>query len=195
MLDAPEREQVLVGWNATRANYPRGSGIHELFKQQVERTPEAVAVVFGGKELTYRELDEQSEELARYLCALGVHERANVAICAEPSPEMIIGLLATLKAGAAYVPIDPKYPEERILFMLAETEAAVVLTRKALAERFSAGKVRAVCLDGQREAIDRPVELPRGVGAGAIWPLCSLPRAQPASPREFACLIGRSIGW
>ena len=116
---------------------------------------QAVAVVFGEQELSYRELNDRSERLAGYLSSLGVSSGARVAICSEPSVEMIVGLLGVLKTGAAYVPIDPKYPEERICFMLAETEAAVVLTQERLVSRFSGMAIKPVCLDTGWDSIER----------------------------------------
>ncbi len=106
------------GVESTAMDYPRDRGIHEVFEEQVRGRPEAVAVVFGGEKLTYRELDVRSGRLAGYLRMVGVGGGARVAISMEPSVEMIVGLLGILKVGAAYVPIDPHYPEERIGFML-----------------------------------------------------------------------------
>jgi non-ribosomal peptide synthetase component F len=154
LLTETERERILVEWNATGVEYPRDRGIHKLFEEQVRRSPQAVAVVFGGRELSYAELDERSGRLARYLSSLGVGEGARVALCMEPSVEMIVGLLGILKVGAAYVPIDPKYPLERICFMLADSGAGVLLTRKGLLSRFSDKAVKSVCLDGDWEAME-----------------------------------------
>jgi amino acid adenylation domain-containing protein len=154
MMPGCERERILVEWNATGVDYPRDRSIDQLFEEQAKRTPRAVAVVFGEQELTYGELDLRSGELAHYLGSLGVRAGARVGICIEPSIEMIVGLLGILKAGAAYVPIDPKYPEERISFMLADTEAAVLLTRKGLESRFSGDGVKAVYLDTGWEPIE-----------------------------------------
>jgi amino acid adenylation domain-containing protein len=151
MMSDREREQILVEWNATRVDYPRDRCIHELFEEQAKRTPQAIAVMFGEEELSYGELDERSGQLARYLRRLGVAAGARSAICIEPSVEMVVGLLGILKAGAAYVPIDPNYPQERISFMLADTQAAVLLTRKGLASQFSGSGIRIVCLDGDWE--------------------------------------------
>jgi amino acid adenylation domain-containing protein len=155
LLSKVERDQILINWNATRVQYPRDRRVHELFEAQARRTPQAVAVAFGEQELRYGELDDRSRELGHYLRRLGVGSGAKVAICLEPSTDMIVGLLGILKAGAAYVPIDPDYPEERISFMLADTEAMLVLTCKSLAWRFSNNGIRTVCLDTGGESIER----------------------------------------
>ena len=154
MMPDRERKRILIEWNATTVDYPRDCYIHKLFEEQAKQTPQAVAVVFGEKELRYGELDHRSAQLARYLSSLGVGPGARVAICVEPSADMVVGLLGILKAGAAYVPIDPRYPEERISFILADTDAAALLTRKGLASRFSLDGLKIVCLDGEWEAIE-----------------------------------------
>jgi non-ribosomal peptide synthetase component F len=163
LLTENERNQILVEWNATGVEYPRDRCIHELFASQARRNPEAIAAVFGEQRISYGELERRSEELAGHLRALGVSSGARAAICVEPSVEMIVGLLGILKAGAVYVPIDPEYPEERIAFMLAESETAVVLTHKRLAAQFSGKAIKSVWLDGGWETIGRieDVEPPR----------------------------------
>ncbi|HEY5953489.1 MAG TPA: amino acid adenylation domain-containing protein, partial [Terrimicrobiaceae bacterium] len=155
MMTEAERNQIVVEWNATGVEYPRDRCIHELFASQARRDPQAIAAVFGEQEISYGELERRSGRLAGHLRALGVVPGARVAICVDPSVEMIVGLLAILKAGAAYVPIDPEYPEERIDFMLAETEAAVVLAHRRLAAQFSGKAIKSVWLDGGWEALER----------------------------------------
>ncbi|HEX9935823.1 MAG TPA: amino acid adenylation domain-containing protein, partial [Longimicrobium sp.] len=132
LLDATERRQVVEEWNATWAPHPAGLCFHHLVEAQVERTPGAAAVVFEGKTLTYRELNERANRLARHLRRLGVGPEARVAVCLERSPEMVVAVLATFKAGGAYVPLDPAYPADRLAFMLADSAAAVLLTTEAL---------------------------------------------------------------
>ncbi len=134
VLPAEELAQ-LAQWNATEAEYPQHLCLHQLFEQQVERNPNATAVVFEGCSLTYGELNHQANQLAHRLLALGVQPDDRVAICVERSLEMIIGLLGILKAGAGYVPLDPAYPDERLAYMLADSEPVVLLTQRALAER------------------------------------------------------------
>ncbi|AMO93273.1 D-alanine--poly(phosphoribitol) ligase, subunit 1 [Collimonas fungivorans] len=129
LLSEVERRQVLVEWNTTRSEFPTGRCVHELFEEQVARCPEAVAVVFEDRQLTYGELNARSNQLAHYLRDLGVEPDMLVAICVERSLEMVVGLLGILKAGAAYVPLDPEYPPERLAYMLEDTVAQVLLTQ------------------------------------------------------------------
>ncbi|MEN6375767.1 MAG: AMP-binding protein, partial [Smithella sp.] len=107
VLTESERHQLLVEWNTTQIDYPREKCIHELFEEQVERTPDAVALIFEGQRLTYSELNRRANQLARYLINLGVGSDVLVGICMERSLEMVVGLLGILKAGGAYVPLDP----------------------------------------------------------------------------------------
>ena len=124
----PEAERRwMEEWNATAAPYPAGSCVHELFEAQVERTPGATAVAFGGRALTYAELNARANRLAHELRARGVGPDARVAICAERGPEVMVALLAVLKAGGAYVPLDPAYPAERLRYMLRDSAPVAVL--------------------------------------------------------------------
>src|SRR5258708_9483268 len=118
LLTAPERQQVPYEWNDTKTEFPGELCIHQLFEEQVEKTSEAVAVVFEDDSLTYAELNRRANQLAHYLGELGVRPDARVAICVERRFHMIAGLLPVLKAGGAYVPLDPAYPAERIAFFL-----------------------------------------------------------------------------
>ncbi|MEO5782430.1 MAG: amino acid adenylation domain-containing protein [Ginsengibacter sp.] len=128
MIPAEERYKILVEFNDTAANYPYQKTVVELFEEQVAKTPEAIALVFKQEQLTYKELNEKANQLGHYLRSIGVKEETLVPLCISRSIEMIIGILGVLKAGAAYVPIDPEYPAERINFILKDTNAAVVLT-------------------------------------------------------------------
>ncbi len=130
MLPQAERQQLLYEWNDTRTAFPADKCVHELFEEQVARTPDAVAVVFEGEELNYAQLNARANRLAHYLRELGVRPDERVAICAERSFEMIIALLAVLKAGGAYVPLDPEYPKERVRYMLEDSGASLVLAGK-----------------------------------------------------------------
>src|SRR5579859_2038844 len=132
MLSERERQQLLVEWNATQTDYPQQLCIHQLFEQQVERTPEAVAIVFGEEQLTYAELNARANQLARYLQDLGVGPEVIAGLCVERSLEMVIGLLGILKAGGAYLPLDPIYPPERLAFMLEDAQVPVLLTQQSL---------------------------------------------------------------
>ncbi|MCP4655581.1 MAG: amino acid adenylation domain-containing protein, partial [bacterium] len=136
MLAGGERQQLLFEWSDTRCDAAGASSIQELFAVQVERTPEAVAVVCGRECLSYRELDARANALARVLAGLGVGPEVVVALAIDSSPEMLVGLLGVLKAGGAYLPLDPAYPQERLDFMVEDSGAAVVLTEDELAPRF-----------------------------------------------------------
>jgi len=148
-----EKHKLLVEWNNTYRDYPQDKCIHELFEATVERTPEAVAVVFEGEQLTYRELNARANQLAHYLQTLGVGPEVLVGICVERSLEMIVGLLGILKAGGAYVPLDPAYPGERLVFMLEDSCVPVLLTSAHLAEKLPLHSERLVYLDKDWEEI------------------------------------------
>jgi amino acid adenylation domain-containing protein len=137
LLTEGERHQLLIEWNDTHRDYPKDKCIHELFEEQVEKTPDAIAVVFEDQQLTYRELNTRANQLAHYLQRLGVGPESLVALCVERSIEMIVGLLGVLKAGGAYVPLDPSYPKERLAFMLEDTRAAVVVTQSEFVSQLS----------------------------------------------------------
>jgi amino acid adenylation domain-containing protein len=132
VLPTAERHQLLVEWNVTETDHPQDKCIHELFEAQVEETPDAVAVVFGDQQLTYRELNRRANQLAHYLRKLGVGPDVLVGICMERTIEMVVGLLGILKAGGAYVPLDPAYPAERLAFMLQDAGISLVLSQKKL---------------------------------------------------------------
>ncbi|MEZ5920172.1 MAG: amino acid adenylation domain-containing protein [Parvularculaceae bacterium] len=145
LVDEAQRRR-LEDWNDTAAAFPREATLASLVAAQAARTPEAVAVRFEGRSLTYRALEEQAEALARYLRGQGVGADEPVGVCLERSPEMVVALLAVLKAGGAYLPIDPAYPAARRLYMLEDAGARLVICRRALAGMLPAA-VTAVCLD------------------------------------------------
>ena len=147
LLTEAERHQLLVEWNDTFADYPQNKCIHHLFEAQVERTPDAVAVVFEDKQLTYCELNRRANQLAHHLQALGIEPEVLVGLCVERSLEMVVGLLGILKAGGAYVPLDPAYPQERLAFMLSDSQVSVLLTQEKLVAGLPEQKARVVCLD------------------------------------------------
>ncbi|PHM60991.1 Amino acid adenylation [Xenorhabdus ishibashii] len=134
VLPASERQQLLVDFNATQADFPQEALIHQLFEAQAAQHPEAIAVVFEAQTLSYGELNHRANQLAHYLITLGVRPDDRVALCAERSPEMVIGLLAILKAGGAYVPLDPAYPAERLVYMLEDAAPVALLTQAELAK-------------------------------------------------------------
>ncbi|MBE9224525.1 amino acid adenylation domain-containing protein [Phormidium sp. LEGE 05292] len=132
LLSEAERYQLLVEWNNTQIEYPKNLCFHQLFEAQVLQTPDAVAVVFYDRTLTYRELNQRANQLAHYLQKLGVKPEVVVGICLERSPEMIIAILSILKAGGAYLPLDPTYPAERLAFMLSDSQVPLLLTTQTL---------------------------------------------------------------
>src|SRR5689334_15477774 len=138
MLSEPEKQQLLVEWNRTEAPYSTSKCVHQLFEEQVARTPQAVAVIYEEERLNYGELNQRANRLAHYLRELGVKPDERVAICVERGFEMIVGLLAILKAGGAYVPLDPAYPEERLQYMLADSAPILLLTQEHLQGLFGA---------------------------------------------------------
>ncbi|MCG8347097.1 MAG: amino acid adenylation domain-containing protein, partial [Chloroflexales bacterium] len=138
LLTEAEQRQILVEWNATAAPYPDDRCIHDLFVEQVARTPDAVAVTFADAHLTFAELNARANQLAHHLRALGVGPETLVGLCVERSVEMLVGLLGILKTGGAYVPLDPSYPAERLAFMLADAQPAALLATDAMARRLSA---------------------------------------------------------
>ncbi|MGB7604816.1 MAG: amino acid adenylation domain-containing protein [Lutisporaceae bacterium] len=129
ILTEEERQQILIDFNNTKADYPSDKTIHQLFEEQVERTPDNKAVVYEDKHLTYRELNERANQLARVLRARGVVPDSIVGMMVERSLEMIVGIIGILKAGGAYLPIDPKYPQDRIKYMLEDSGASPFLTQ------------------------------------------------------------------
>ncbi len=155
LLTEAERQQLLVGWSGTKSDHPADLCVHQLFEAQAERTPDAVAVVFEGEQLTYGELNRRANQLAHHLRALGVGPEVLVAICLERSLEAVIGLLGILKAGGAYVPLDPAYPKERMAFLLKDALAPVLLTRKELAAGLAEQDAKVICLDSDWETIAR----------------------------------------
>ena len=147
LLSEAEQDQLLVEWNDTEREYPIDKCIHQLFEEQVERTPDAVAVVFEKEQLTYVQLNQRANQLAHHLQTLGVRPEVLVGICVERSLEMVVGLLGILKAGGAYVPLDPNYPPERLSYMLADSGVEVLLTQQELLESLPLHTSRVVCLD------------------------------------------------
>jgi len=155
LLSAEEEHHILIEFNRTEEAFPEDQTIAQLFEAQAEKTPDKPAVVFEGQSLTYAELNSQANQLAHHLQALGVGPEIRVGLCMKRSLEMVVGLLGILKAGGAYVPLDPTYPEERLAFMLADTEVPVLVTQRRLVEQLSAQGAEVVCLDDGCEIIAR----------------------------------------
>ncbi|MFC4311926.1 amino acid adenylation domain-containing protein, partial [Steroidobacter flavus] len=158
LMGENERHQVLRQFNATQADYPKASLVHELFEDQVHRTPDAVAVVFEERSLSYRQLNAKANQLAHYLRARGIGPDRLVGICVERSLEMVVGLLGILKAGGAYVPLDPAYPAERLEYMLQDAAPGLLLTQERL-QQLPVVDVPTLRLDADWAQIDtQPVE-------------------------------------
>ena len=153
LLTEVEQQQLLVDWNDTQVDYAQDKCIHQLFEQQVEGTPDAVAVIFEEQQLTYRELNSRANQLAHYLQSLGVTSDVLVGLCVERSVEMIVGILAILKAGGAYVPLDPDYPQERLSFMLEDAQVSVILTQQQIVKSLTQHQGQVICLDSDWETI------------------------------------------
>jgi amino acid adenylation domain-containing protein len=146
LLSDPARQQLLGDWNQTQRDYP-DLCLHQLVETQVKLTPDAVAVVFGDEQLTYAELDLQANQLANYLIDRGVRPATFVGICVERSLAMVVGLLGILKTGAAYVPIDPHYPLDRIEYMLENARIDLLLTQQSLISQVPSQVQQLVYLD------------------------------------------------
>ncbi|WP_158296359.1 non-ribosomal peptide synthetase [Pseudomonas viciae] len=159
ILPASEREQLLVTFNATEADYPQQQTIHGLFEEQVQLTPDAVAVIRGEQRLSYGELNERANRLAHYLRKQGVKPDSRVAICVERGIDMVVGLLAILKAGGGYVPLDPAYPLDRIAYMLEDSAPAAVLAQDATVGLLTGASMPVINLDSglwQDESVQNP---------------------------------------
>ncbi len=148
LLSAVERRQQLVEWNATQSLYPEQVSLHQLIEAQVERAPDALALIFEEQRRTYRELNSEANLLAHQLQAVGVGADTLVGVCMERSLEMVVALLAILKAGGAYVPLDPTYPQERLTYMLEDAQVSVLLTQARILDRLPDNAVKTIfCLD------------------------------------------------
>ncbi|MBC1238392.1 condensation domain-containing protein [Nostoc sp. 2RC] len=148
-----EQQQLLVEFNNTKRDYVNDKCIHQLIESQVERTPENVAVVFKNEQLTYRELNTRANQLAHRLQALGVEPDVLVGICVERSWEMLVGILGILKAGGAYVPIDPMYPQQRLNYLLEDSQVSIILTQERLVKNLPDIGAQVLCLDTLWDAI------------------------------------------
>ena len=134
-LQPLKKQQLLIDWNKTATDYPRTSSIHRIFEDQARRTPDAIALTAGDQSLTYSELNEKANQLARFLDSGGIKPGARVALCLDRSLEVIAGLLAILKVGAAYVPVDASYPASRLTFLIEDSQAQALLTDRAIAAK------------------------------------------------------------
>ena len=173
ILPPQERKRLLVDWNDTAAPLPEKC-VHQLFEAQVEESPDAVAVLYQDESLTYAELNVRANQLAHALIERGVGPDAPVAIALERSSEMIVALLAILKSGGTYVPLDPEYPTKRLAFMLEDSGARILITRESLFLRLPRSVEHTLCLDSEAAAIARQPE--------------SNPN-QPVAPENLAYII------
>ena len=153
MMSADELRLLLVEWNRTGSPYPQDRSIHELFAEQAARTSERIALVGAGRQVSYKELNRRANQLGRYLQGLGVGPEVVVGVCLERSVEMVVALLGALKAGGAYLPLDPEYPPDRLSHMLKDAGVETVLTLRESKERLPSFGGRTVCLDEEWEKI------------------------------------------
>jgi acyl carrier protein len=146
---SPQEEKLLLDWNDTKTDYPQELCLHQLIEAQVIKTPDAIALIFEDRSITYAELNKRANRLAIYLQTLGVKPDVIVGVCLERSLEMVVGLLAILKAGGAYLPLDCSYPQERLAFMLADANISILLTQTHLQNTLPAYDGKIICLDSQ----------------------------------------------
>ncbi|MDY7019981.1 MAG: amino acid adenylation domain-containing protein [Cyanobacteriota bacterium] len=152
LLSPTEQQKLIKEWNKTATEFNQQACVHQLFKAQAERTPDAIAVADEHQQLTYKVLNSKANQLANYLDQLGAASEQLIGICLERSCDLLIALLAVLKVGAAYVPLDPAYPQERLLFIIEDAQISLLLTQSnLLKENWKTDKL--ICLDKQREAI------------------------------------------
>jgi len=155
LFSAIEQARMLEEWNQTDVEFPQDSCVHQLFEQQVQRTPAAIAAMADGKMMTYAELNEQANQLAHFLQKQGITPEDHVGISVERSLEMLVGLLGILKAGAAYVPLDPNYPPERLQYMMEDAHINLCITQQKLLDQFPKNGIATFCLDRDWEQIEK----------------------------------------
>jgi amino acid adenylation domain-containing protein len=170
LLDEEERRTLLVDWNGAVTDYPRDGTLHGLFVEHARRTPQAEALRFRDERLSYRELDERSNRLARRLLGLGVVPGAPVGLCLERSADAVLAQLAILKAGAAYLPLDPDWPRQRLEWTVADADLDLIVTRRGLVPRLAGTGPRLLALDDEREAIAALADEPLAVAVAAEDP-------------------------
>jgi amino acid adenylation domain-containing protein len=152
LLSGADRQKILVEWNQTEASYPKDKTIHALFEQQAAAAPNAIAAVFESRQLTYAELNRQADHLAAQLQKLGVKPGVMVGICVERSLEMVAGVLAIMKVGGAYVPMDPAFPKERLGYMIEDARMPVLVTEQKLVSELPPHKAQIICVDAPQTA-------------------------------------------
>ena len=162
MMTLAERTRVLGEWNRTEAEFPRDTCVHHVFESQAEQHPNRLALASGSVQLTYGELNERAQRLAARLRSEGVGPGSLVGVLAERSPELVVAILAVLKAGAAYVPLDPSYPRDRLAFMIADSKAVALVTEERLLDRLPDTDAPVLCVDRERERLETEVKAPYG---------------------------------
>jgi amino acid adenylation domain-containing protein len=162
LLSDAERQRLVVDWNNTRTNYPRDQCVHELISAQAARTPQAIAVVCGDGQLTYAQLECYANRLAHFIRKRGVATGARVAILLDRSPEMVVGVLGILKAGAAYVPLDPEFPRERITTVLEDAKPTLLLAQQDIVSMLELPEMetQVICLDSAWPELTRENDYP-----------------------------------
>jgi amino acid adenylation domain-containing protein len=170
LMTGQERHQVIIEWNQTKVDFPNDVCLHELFEQQAERTPQAVAVIFQDQQVSYAELNQRANQLAHYLQSKAVGPEVRVGVCVERGIEMIIAVLGVFKAGGAYVPLDAAYPEQRLSYMTEDAGLKVVVTQQSLGDRLAGFDREVVYVDSYREQIATQPrqDVQSGVGAGNL---------------------------
>src|SRR5262245_9367150 len=153
LMSEQERRQIVLEWNETTAAYPRDLCVRQLFEQQVELTPDTIAVVYEGQQLTYQELNRRANQLACYLREKGVSAEVKVGLCVERSLELIVGLLGVMKAGGAYLPLDADYPQERLAYMIEDAECRIILCKHNHVEKLIEARIEVLRLDADWGAI------------------------------------------
>ena len=158
LLTKQEYQQLVVNWNNTTNDYPQNQCLHHVFEAQAQKTPDAVAIVFGEQHLTYRQLNQQANKIAHHLIKQDVKAETRVGLFVERSLEMVIAIFGILKAGGAYVPLDPSYPEKRLAFMLEDSQVAILLTTKTLNQQLPGNNIQILYLETilQRPQINIP---------------------------------------
>ncbi len=165
LMSPDERKRVLETWGSAPRDLRNDQTIHEIIAAQAARTPDAIAVAFEDKQLSYRELDAASNQLAHRLRALGAGPDVLVALCCERSAEMLVGMLGILKSGAAYVPLDPAYPSDRIAYMLEDSQAHILVTQEAVLGELPETRADIVCLDRDAASLAKEATTPVASGA------------------------------
>ena len=164
LLTEADRERMLVTWNATHKAYRDDATVHGLFEEQVRRTPDAIAVVSGDQQLSYDELNRAANQLARHLRRLGAGPEVLVGICLERSIDLLTGVYGILKAGAAYVPLDPTYPADRLALMVEDSGCPILVTQRGLLHRLPPHRAKVVCIDTDWEDVEQEPEDDLDVG-------------------------------